>query len=575
MKDVLLRTGAAMVGLALTLTGCAAIPTSSEVVTSSQEPADSEVAFPIPGGIPEVDAEPAAIVSSFIEAQAGVVVGNETFTHAHLTPPAQLVWEPFERVVIFGPGQVNDAWNAQTGELRYTVPVVAYLDAQGRMTQAAPGETETVTFTMTRTADDQWRIAGLPGGVIMSEANFAALYTQASLVFESVAGDVRVPELRWLPRRNTAEFAAQAVASGPSAWLAGAVMSGVSEEIPIQVADVQQEEGSVTVVLTGLEGMENEAVERAVWQYSATLGALEGVSEVTVLSAEGEVLSLPEVLPADSPIPSSVGLVIDASTWGFWDGASFENIVSSPHSAAAYALSYDQSNFAFVEGGDIYTGPLTLTATQPSPGPQDSFSLVFNGASGVALVEPSFDRYGWIWSAERTAGGDVVAVSPTGQPRIVPIPQVGAGGVVEALRVSRDGSRLAVAIREGAFTRLIVVGMTRNILGEPISGVGEPTVPLTYRGGTHNMTWVSEHQIALLSTASVGTAPEVHIVTLGGRVESLLAVTDSVQIAAHDGVGSLTLVTRTGSVHVRTVSGWSGVSIGDSQTFVEWLTYAG
>ena len=82
------------------------------------------------------------------------------------------------------------------------MPVAATIDDSGRLTEAADGTRETLTFQMAQNAEGQWRIADLEDGTIIAGATFERLFSPASLIFASVDQTTEVPELRWLPQQQ-------------------------------------------------------------------------------------------------------------------------------------------------------------------------------------------------------------------------------------------------------------------------------------------------------------------------------------------------------------------------------------
>src|SRR5699024_10642436 len=83
------------------------------------------------------------------------------------------------------------------------------------------------------------------------------------------------------------------------------------------------------------------------------------------------------------------------------------------------------------------------------------------------LVAPSYDRHGWIWTGSEQGGGDLIAVRPTGE--AMPVVAEGlAEAELTALRVSRDGARVAVVATIDEVPAVEVYAVIRDENGMPV-----------------------------------------------------------------------------------------------------------
>jgi hypothetical protein len=187
--------------------------------------------------------------------------------------------------------------------------------------------------------------------------------------------------------------------------------------------------------------------------------------------------------------------------------------------------------------------------------PDDAGTLAtITAIDGTALVAPSFDREGWLWTAESQGEGALIASRPGNEVVTLPIAGV-EGRDISAIAVSPDGARVAVLSREGGLWRLGVVGLVRatdstpTIANEPLDigvGIGESAA----------IAWVGGQTVAVLGSSEPGETPTLDLVTVGGRTERISAVPDAIALAARSGIGSISLLTRDGSLYVRSSSGW-------------------
>ncbi len=549
-----------VVSVVLVLGGCAAIPTSGPVQAGPAEAAPDEDLLPIPPEIPEYD--PEGLVGGFLKASAAGVGGDYTDVRGYLSGDAVQSWDPTARVTIYGTGDFTPVSNDEAHTVTYSLPVVATLDAGGRMTEAAPGTRTDVTFGVTSVAASRWRISSLDDGIVISEANFALVYRPVVLAFGSRDGEVIVPDLRWLPRNNIATYATHALISGPSDWLRDAVETGLAPTASLEVEAVPVSNGQAVVALAS--GSASSASDRslALEELTHTLKLLPDITGVLVTVGGLPIGGDGSVTLREAPVPSSSAAAIVEGRIGVWAGDQALVPPSGglvPSGAHDVALSYDGATVAMLVGD----GRL-VTATIPGglvsiadAGPDVTQLATTTALDGTSLVPPSFDREGWLWTAEAQGEGVLIAVGPGGGP--VSLPIAGASGRdIAAVSVSPDGARIAVLSREGGLWRLGVVGVVRAADGTPTLA-DEPLDVGIGIGPSQAVEWVGEQVIAVLGTSDPGQTPSLSLVTVGGRTEAVSAVPDAIALAARSGMGSIALVTRDGSLYVRSNSGWTRV----------------
>ena len=127
--------------------------------------------------------------------------------------------------------------------------------------------------------------------------------------------------------------------------------------------------------------------------------------------------------------------------------------------------------------------------------------------------------------------GSLIAVRADGRPHAMPL---SADGSIVALSVSRDGTRLLVALTTSSGPRAIVLGIQRDKEGVP-TGFGPPLeIPLATTGTIIAAAWVGPGSIALLSGPAGGRDAVVEY-ELSGQVTDHGSVQDGVALAAGAG----------------------------------------
>ncbi len=226
--------------------------------------------------------EPITLTDNFIQACAAGVWGTFTGAEAYLTTAAKRDWDPEAKVTVFGSGDFTPVWDDVTSTVTYSLPVIATIDASGIFTEIDPTTPQDVVFSMSQDGSGQWRISGLDNGIVLAEAHFDSLYRSVPLAFATTDGRFAVPDVRWVPRKNAATFAAEALLGGPAPWLADGVLTGLPVTSSLAVQSVPIADGTASVSLD--PGAGGTAAERALarLQFTKTLTALPEVSSVDV-----------------------------------------------------------------------------------------------------------------------------------------------------------------------------------------------------------------------------------------------------------------------------------------------------
>ncbi len=246
-----------------------------------------------------------------------------------------------------------------------------------------------------------------------------------------------------------------------------------------------------------------------------------------------------------------------------------------PTGAESPALAYDGTTVAFLVGGGSRLVETTALADGTIPLPEDFAAPdeampVTTLHTGTALTAPSFDRSGWVWTAERANPGKVMAIAQDGTTTSIPAGWL-EGRDVAAVRVARDGARVAVLSREGGVWRLDVAGIIRGEDDSPLS-IGKPLSVGVGIGPSSHLVWVDEMTLGVLADGPEGATPSLGISTVGGSTDVVSSSPDAVGMTARNGTSSIAVVTRAGEVFQRSTAGWSLVQVNGN---VEGLAFSG
>ena len=542
------------------LSGCAGVPSSGPVYQAhavlpagTLEELDVRV---LPHG-PAAGESPEQVVTGFL-------VASENFDNAHaiarefLTPAEAARWRDNAGVVEYQTGSSALVRRSSTAvELAVTREAVISSGGDFRL---APGPFAT-TFGLARTTQG-WRIDRAPDGLLLSSLDVARSYRRLQLYFPSPDGQVLVsdPVFMAADRLALPTLLVQRLLAGPSPWLAPAVSTVVPVGTTL-LGNVPVTAGVAGVDLSrDLAALNPSALDRLSAQLSWTLRQLPDVAAVE-LSSNG----LPVAVPG-------LGERVAVSSWSQFDpdvvtGPPFVYLgraglrtptgpVTGPLGRGAPwfsspAVSLDGLRVAGLRAGSagstLYVGALTGRPVAV--------------LSAAAFTPPSFDRFGRVWTVQTDGQGRqrVVVVDREGRPTVVPAAELLAAGPVQALRVARDGARLAAIVGRGRAARLVLARIDARTIVDALR-VLAPSY-----AGVVGLGWLdSDTVVALARAGGSGPFGPVEVAIDGSvltpiPVGGLPAANPSTIAAAPD---ADLLVGSAGGIWAATAGGWRRVGSG-------------
>lgn len=523
------RLRALLTAVTLTaLAGCVALPTSGPVTAGDGEVAEPEGIVVLAQG-PQADAGPAEIVEGFLLAGAAEVTGDFAVAREFLVGDAREEWDPTAGAVVAGAREFEVTGEAQVS---VEVAVEGKLDSGGQFTEASADARESLRFELVENADGAWRIAHAPDGLVLTPANIDQQYRPATLWFLTPERDMLVPEVRWFSQRSVQTAVVEALLAGPSPWLREAVTTAVPAGVELKPEAVLLEGGVAEVSLQPAQLVQDADRGLLLAQLEASLRPL-GVSSVQVRAGGVVLRSGAQTLPT---APPRGGLEVLAGTRvvAFADGqATPVEDLAPVEGPAPQALAQGAAGLhvALADPGTLVTVP---RAGEPRE------VLV----SGTALAAPSVDRHGWVWTARTSTAAPLVVTRPGGAAAEVTGEWL-AGRTVQALRVSPDGTRIAVVSAGADGVTLDVAGVVRDDAGAPLR-LGAPLRAGAQVVPTTSVVWVDDVTLAVLAEDEAGTVP--YLVPLSGSSTALPAVAGAVALAAERGDRTLHVVTAEGEL---------------------------
>jgi len=505
------------------LAGCAAIPSSGPVsLAPPQTAANGTALSPIQlfARPPQPASPPEQIVAGFLQASSAMPAGSPV-ARDYLTPTASARWRPGASTVVYDDASADGFQIAASRGDPATVTLqareVAQVSARGVYTPRAGRLVE--TFTVSKVAG-QWRITALPQGLLLTPLDIARSFHFFNAYFpDPTLSHVLVPDPVLLPLGvSPATSLVDQLVAGPTPWLAPAVATGFPAGTRLVGDSVPVVGGVATVTLSGPTPDSAHAralAAQLVW----TLRQLPDITDLLLTwngdQLPGQVagpLPVHGSFPSFDPdaLPAQAALYYRASTPS---GRRLVRLVGSlpkpvpgplgqpGRAPSVVAVSLDETTAAGLgdDASTLLVGPLG--------------SRLREVAHGTRFTPPSFDVFGDLWTLDR-GRGDVVATVPAGshQDRLLDLSGLPAGPV-DAFRVARDGTRVAVAVGSPAGGERLFLGLVRR------TASGVPFAVTDFRALSSDLieasavTWASADQLLVLG--AVPTAPgELQAVTV-------------------------------------------------------------
>ena len=527
------RRAAPIVGVlaALLLAGCADIPTSGDVSTLT---IDSTVGDPALLTLPEAPAKGASqaeILDGFIRA-GRVPQVNYQVAREYLTDDFRTRWNPNAGVLVSSspitPVEVsNDV-------LQISVESSATVDADGRYTTSVGTRGTLLQYHFRKDSKGQWRISAAPDGTILTPNRFDAIFHGYDLFFFDPGFDYLVPDRRWYAdATQVATRIVKGLLVGPSPWLAGGVVvSAFPSGTELAGAPVI-DSGRATVDLSSQVSSESATAKRRMTQQLA-----QSLSGLGTASASITVGGFP-VAVTDGPEPDR-NLSVLQDPVGFEKGVLGTLVGGAVHPLPGIGTAIDK------------LGPVGAALGR------DGSQLAVLGSAGVSIVRgsapaalldsraglvvPSLDPEGFVWSVPARHPEAIVAWDAGGKPHPL---SLGAAGTVVSMAVSRDGTRLLVALQSSSGPQLLVAGIIRDKDLVPTS-LGQPYYVPVGQGAIIGASWVDSGTVVVLSQD--GGTDSVTSYELGGEQKELGTVDGAVEVVGGNGTDGIRVLDSSGSV---------------------------
>lgn len=443
-RSTALRLLAVLAAL-LAVTGCASIPGSSrpQIVAESvpaSPPADGDD-LRYEGLVPRPGASPVEIVRDYLRA-SGSHERSHARARAYLTPDAEKTWKDDEGAYIID----DEPYFNVSGDgtlVQMSAQQRGRLDADGSYIPSSPPEAPYSNLFRMKKVDGNWRIDGPSPPLLLEATTFEAAYRSYNVYFLDSSRTRVVPDVRWFAaaRDTLPSLLMTALEKGPSGWLADGVLSDL-DGITVQ-NNVEQAPDRVRVYLAGLDQagtLSAGGFAQIVWTLNQVgVGGVELYTDGRLLTPKDapqrslQQLNDWRAFGPDGPLVSFGYFVRDGAVWRTDNTRVAGPAGRNSFGAESVGVSTDERALAVVV--EDAKGRKVLRVGRPG-------SLRAT-VSGESLIRPTWGGgSGEVWTVRN--GDEVVLVPLTGDAIRVDVPDIGSAGPIRALRLSRDGARVAL-----------------------------------------------------------------------------------------------------------------------------------
>jgi len=433
----------------LVLSGCAGIPSSSQVYYGEEISQDTSTQFVrVIARPPSLDMNPEEIIRGFLDACADPSEDYE-IARQYLDVESAENWNPLSGIEIY------EASTIEVAEAKTTLTVGAVklgtISDLGRFQVGDPGAEISRSFDLEQNAGGQWRISSLSDGILLSSGDVDRSFRSFPIYFFNTELTSLITDSLLVPVSNSgaATSLVRSLLDGPSPYLSPVATSAFPVGTTLTYGSVPVLNGIAQVDLSNEILGANEVTRRALSaQLVWTLSALANVTSVQI-SVSGQPLALANV--------SSLQTIRDWQNFSVLPNPDRKvlNVIRNEKifaiSDAAESLRYTSTTpliFASPNATDTRIATVTadLKSLQVANASDSIFELV---AQGEQISKPTWDRDGSIYFSDFGSGVREVANDGSLREVLVDVSALGTNDQVKQVAVSSDGVRVAVVLSDG------------------------------------------------------------------------------------------------------------------------------
>jgi Lipoprotein LpqB beta-propeller domain/Sporulation and spore germination len=571
-------------GAVVLAAACTAVPDTGPVHAGNQAAGAIAPNVRVAARPPVPGDDPAGIVSGFRFANSdiGSALG---IAKAYLADGAS--WQPRTVVVVAETSALPTViTSGDTATVKDVDTQVGTIAADGTFEPSPSNQMIEYDYQLTKAAAEkgEWRITNAPPYLVLTVDQIESSYQSGYVYFLRPDEQMLVPVRVFLPvADHFADALLTTLLQGPPAWLKPAVTTALPPHATL-VQPSTEENGVTTVDLSqdvaSLSSQERSALAA---QISFTLS-----NSATPVQDFGPL----KILAGGQPLVSNPQLAVQtAKDWKGFDGDAlgvdydFSDLDHGTRDHLGRLVPGDTGELEVTSLLAPALVPRAVTASTPAliagvvQGPNNTEQLYAGPLAspkrlltGSTFTTPSWDSLGNLWTVQQATSSSVpqIRIAPAGK-TILPGPVAApflANKVIEELKVSRDGTRVAVLAVSTNVSQVFVGAVTKD--GTALVNFYPVAPSLTT---VTDFAWASSTQLDILGTTpnsgSAGTFSQLWAVDVDGWPPSLVdqpVLPNADAIAAAPGE-PLVIGTSTNLIEQYNQNTWEIVGTGTSPRY--------
>jgi len=547
MIRIRLLAPVALLGAILALAGCANIPTGGGVSKLTIDSTRRDAAVLTLPDEPVKGASQDEILAGFIRAGRSSAA-NYQVARDFLTDDFRAKWNPNAGALISSSS--IDSVVVAPDVLQIAVTVSATVDADAHYSIADVSRTQPLQFHFAKDSKGQWRISSAPDGTILTPNRFATVFQSYDVYFFDPSFQYLVPDRRWFANSSqVATRIVRALLDGPPDWLKGAVATAFPNGTELTGVPLI-EQGRATVDLTSQVSSESAAGKRRMTQQLTQSLSTLGSPAVSIT-----VGGFP-VTVTDGPDPDHLETVLSDPV-GFERGVFGTLVNGTVRPLPGIGTAIDKLGPTGAAVGRNGDQAAVLSAAGVSVVRGTAAAVLLDARPGLAV--PSLDPEGFVWSVPSNKPGAIIAYDGANKPHDVAF---SLDGQVSSMSLSRDGTRMLMAVQTSSGPKLLLAGVIRNRDLVPTS-LGPPIFLPIGGASLVSASWVSSSTVVAL-TQDGGTAVATTY-DLGGLRKSLGSIQGGAAVVGGNSSEGIRVLDSSGSVFEPSGSfGWQDTGLNAS-----------
>jgi hypothetical protein len=519
----------------LTISGCAGIPTSSQVYYGEEISEDTSTQFVRVIARPPVsDMSPEEIVRGFLDACADPS-GNYGIAREYLSVESAESWNPATGIEIYEASTIKVS--GDSANLTVGADKIGEISDLGRYKSGESGAQISKSFEFAQNSGGQWRISKLSDGILLSSGDVDRSFRSFPIYFFNTALTSLITDSLLVPVSNSgaATSLVRSLLDGPSPYLSPVATSAFPVGTTLTYGSVPILNGIAQVDLSSEILGADEATRRALSaQLVWTLSSLANVSAVQI-SVSGQPFVMTNIAALQttqdwqslSPLRNAdlVNLNVIRNEKIFTINNEVEKLKYTALASLAFALPN-------LDGTLLATVTADHRSLQVTDSKASKFKLL---AQGDDISKPSWDREGSVYFAD--FGQGVREVKSDGSVQVVAVDAttLGTSDQVRQVAVSSDGVRVAVVMSDGTHDVIAVGAIFKSANETRIIGLHRIEQSIA---SVRDIAWSSPTSIAALGTDDSKSDLLFEISLLDGKSKLFSTPIGSQQVCV-DGTGKL------------------------------------